>query len=102
VNPVDAIGFLAPQQPLPGMAGMPSADAAAPSGFAQWMQSEIAITNERVLEADRLVQRLAAGDTSNLHQVLLGIERARLQFQLLTQVRNRVLEAYQDILRMQV
>jgi flagellar hook-basal body complex protein FliE len=48
------------------------------------------------------VQRLASGDTSNLHEVMLGIERARMQFQLLVQVRNRVLEAYQDVLRMQV
>lgn len=107
MTPVDALGALPPSLPLPAFDELPPAVAggvtAAPgSDFATWMQREISVTNERVLEADRLVQRLAAGDTSNLHQVLMGIERARLQFQLLTQVRNRLLEAYQDILRMQV
>lgn len=108
MTPVDALGAfgaLPPSAPLPSFDDLPppsGAGAASSSDFAQWMQREISVTNERVLEADRLVQRLAAGDTSNLHQVLMGIERARLQFQLLTQVRNRLLEAYQDILRMQV
>ena len=96
MTPLDAIGFLPPLQ-------LPQADAAAAApGFAQWLAREVAATNDKLVGADRLVQRLAAGDTSNLHQVMLGIEEARLQFQLLLQVRNRVLEAYQDILRMQV
>ena len=113
-TPVDAIGFLPPLQPLPieatqagmtGMLGTSSLGGAGSTGgsaFVDWMAREVAVTNDKVAEADRLVQRLAAGDTSNLHQVMLGIEQARLQFQLLVQVRNRVLEAYQDVLRMQV
>lgn len=96
MTPVDAIGFLPALQ-----APQETASAGAP-GFAQWLAREAAAANHQVNEADRLVQRLAAGDTSNLHQVMLGIEQARLQFQLLLQVRNHVLDAYQDILRMQV
>ena len=97
-TPIDAIGFLPPLQALP----LDTSTAAAGPGFLDWMAREVAATNDRVVEAERGVQRLAAGDTSNLHQVMLGIEQARLQFQLLVQVRNRVLEAYQDVLRMQV
>lgn len=93
--PVEAIGFLPPQIAS-------GADAAAAPGFAQWVAREVAVTNDKVLAAERAVQRLAAGDTSNLHQVMIDIEQARLQFQLLMSVRSRVLEAYQDILRMQV
>ena len=116
-TPVDAIGFLPPLLPLPlesvqagmsgiagmsGMSGTTGSTGAAGSAFVDWMAREVAATNDKVIEANRLVQRLATGDTSNQHQVMLGIERARLQFQLLVQVRNRVLEAYQDVLRMQV
>lgn len=45
---------------------------------------------------------LALGQTDNLHQVLIDAERTRLQFDLAMSMRNRVLEAYQEIMRMQV
>jgi flagellar hook-basal body complex protein FliE len=45
---------------------------------------------------------LALGQSDNLHQVLIGAERTRLQFELAMSMRNRVLEAYQEIMRMQV
>jgi flagellar hook-basal body complex protein FliE len=48
------------------------------------------------------VARLAAGDTDNLHQVMIALEEAKLSFQLMVQVRNKLLESYQDILRMQI
>jgi flagellar hook-basal body complex protein FliE len=48
------------------------------------------------------LQRLATGDVQNLHQVMIGLEESRLSFQLFMQVRNRMLEAYQDIMKMQV
>lgn len=90
-------GFLPPLQPVPF-----DAAPAAGSAFADWLAREAAATNTQLLEAHRQVQQLAAGETGNLHQVMLAVEEARLSFQLLVQVRNRVLEAYQDILRMQV
>jgi flagellar hook-basal body complex protein FliE len=45
---------------------------------------------------------LALGQTDNLHQVLIGAEQTRLQFELAMSMRNRMLEAYQEIMRMQV
>lgn len=102
MTPIDAVGFLPPTQLLPDLNAGAGQGASSGTSFAQWMASEAKVANERINEADRLVQRLASGDTSNLHEVMLGIERARMQFQLLVQVRNRVLEAYQDVLRMQV
>jgi flagellar hook-basal body complex protein FliE len=45
---------------------------------------------------------LALGQTDNLHQVMIDAERTRLQFDLAMSMRNRVLEAYQEIMRMQV
>ena len=102
MTPIDAIGFLPALQALPNMAAEAGATAVPTNHFADWMAREISATNHQVMQAERGVQRLASGDTGNLHQVMLDIEQARLQFQLLVQVRNRVLEAYQDVLRMQV
>ena len=48
------------------------------------------------------VQRLAAGEPVELHRLMLRLEESRMSFQLMMQVRNRLLEAYQDVMRMQV
>jgi flagellar hook-basal body complex protein FliE len=45
---------------------------------------------------------LALGQSDNLHQVMIGAERTKLEFELVMSMRNRVLEAYQEIMRMQV
>lgn len=50
----------------------------------------------------RAATELALGQADNLHQVLIGGEQTRLQFELAMSMRNRVLEAYQEIMRMQV
>lgn len=52
--------------------------------------------------SSRAATELALGQADNLHQVLIGGEQTRLQFELAMSMRNRVLEAYQEIMRMQV
>ncbi|HET9207494.1 MAG TPA: flagellar hook-basal body complex protein FliE [Burkholderiaceae bacterium] len=52
--------------------------------------------------SSRAATELALGQTDNLHQVMISSERTRLQFEVAMSMRNRVLEAYQEIMRMQV
>lgn len=78
-----------------------TASAAAP-GFGQWFTSELQALNQQMLRAEQGVQRLATGEAANLHDVMIQLEQARLAFQLAIQVRSRVLEAYQDMMRMQL
>jgi flagellar hook-basal body complex protein FliE len=70
--------------------------------FGQWFTQELDALNTQLVNADRSVQQLAAGASANLHDTMLQLEQARLSFQLAIQVRSRVLEAYQEIMRMQV
>lgn len=58
--------------------------------------------NSRLAAGQGAIQELALGNMDNLHQLVMNAERARLQFDVLMSVRNRALEAYQEILRMQV
>ena len=46
--------------------------------------------------------KVASGEPVELHDVMLAQERASLGFELAVQVRNKLVEAYQDIMRMQV
>jgi flagellar hook-basal body complex protein FliE len=58
--------------------------------------------NDLQVKADSAIQQLATGEAKNLHEVMLAVEKSGVSFQFLTQVRNKALEAYQEIMRMQV
>ncbi|CUJ95525.1 flagellar hook-basal body complex protein FliE [Achromobacter xylosoxidans] len=58
--------------------------------------------NRALLQTETDAQRLAVGDVQNLHQVMIHMEEAKASFQLFLQVRNRLLDAYQEVMRMQI
>ncbi len=72
------------------------------SPFADWLSGEINAVNQQIQTAEVKVQKLAMGEEDNLHQVMLSLEKAKLGFELALQVRNKLLEGYQEIMRMQV
>lgn len=52
--------------------------------------------------ATQAVERFLAGDGEELHSAILAVQRADLTFELGLQVRNKVVSAYQEIMRMQM
>lgn len=73
----------------------------APS-FAQRIAEGLQELNGQLLTTQADLQRLATGEVESLHEVMVRLEESRLALQLALQVRSRVLEAYQDVMRMQV
>ena len=71
-------------------------------GFGQALTNAISGLSESQNAADSASVRMAAGEPIDLHEVMLARETASLQFQLAVQVRNKLVEAYQDVMRMQV
>lgn len=53
-------------------------------------------------DADREVEKLAKMETQDIHNTMIAIEKADLSFQLMMQVRNKIISAYEEIMRMQV
>lgn len=53
-------------------------------------------------KADEFTQALVAGNMDNIHDVAVAMEQAKLSLQLAVQVRNKIIEAYQEVMRMQV
>lgn len=80
----------------------PSSTNTAAPGFANWVEHELGSLNAQLLNAEQGINKLASGTAENLHEVMLQLEQARLAMQVASQVRSRVLEAYQDVMRMQV
>ena len=83
----------------------PSIDGASGSEgkpFTQMLTESLDKVNEMQLQADRGAKELAAGRNKNIHETMLLLEKADMSFHLMTQVRNKVIEAYHEIMRMQV
>lgn len=70
--------------------------------FAHLLIDSVSRTNDQLLAADDALQQLASGHATSLHHTMLTLEEAKLSFQFLEQVRNRIMSAYQDILREQI
>jgi flagellar hook-basal body complex protein FliE len=98
---VDPIGFLPPLQPIQS-AIQTDGTQQNQINFGDWLVQRFDQVNGKLVDAEHQVQRLAVGDVDNLHQVMISMEEAKLDFQLALQIRNKLLEAYQDVIRMQV
>jgi flagellar hook-basal body complex protein FliE len=70
--------------------------------FGDFMKDLVQDANSAALTADKKMQEVATGRTKDLHGAVLAVEKADVQFHLLTQVRNKVIDAYREIMRMQV
>jgi flagellar hook-basal body complex protein FliE len=107
MNPIAAMQAYAIATPATG-ATMPTAPTStapagnAAGGFGQALTDAISGISESQNAADDASVRMAAGDPIDLHEVMLARETASLQFQLAVQVRNKLVEAYQEVMRMQV
>lgn len=68
--------------------------------FLELLKESIEKVNYLQLEADKMVTAFSLGEDVDIHNVMLAVERATLSLSVLTEVRNRALEAYQEIMRM--
>ncbi|WP_299581619.1 flagellar hook-basal body complex protein FliE [uncultured Microbulbifer sp.] len=66
------------------------------------ISSEIQHVSQQYRVAEEQALTLTSGDLDNIHQVMSAINKAKLSFELVTQVRNKLLEGYQEIMKMQV
>lgn len=85
------------QQVAPESAASPSSET-----FSQFLNRSINEVNDMLGAADKSARDLAVGKTENLHDAMITMEKAETAFKLLVQVRNKVIDAYQEVMRMQV
>ena len=88
-------------------AGKPADPAAAADAggvdFAQTLKSAIDQVNSQQQSANAMAEKFAAGDpNTNLHEVMIELQKASVSFQEMIQVRNKLVTAYQDMMNMQV
>ncbi|VAX24049.1 Flagellar hook-basal body complex protein FliE [hydrothermal vent metagenome] len=55
--------------------------------------------NQMQLDADKAIEDLVTGKSKNLHETMITLSKAEIAFKLTMQVRNKVMEAYQEVMR---
>lgn len=77
-------------------------DQSQPKSFADTLQEAINNVNQLQKTADRAAQDLATGRTDNVAEVMIAAEKADVALKVMVQVRNKIIDAYQEIMKMQV
>jgi flagellar hook-basal body complex protein FliE len=98
ITPAGMIGV------VPGLPPMGAPVAAPPVSnggmFGNIVERFIADTNSQQLAADQSVQRLATGQSDSVHETMLALTKADLSLRVFMEVRNKVIDAYQEVMRM--
>lgn len=91
-------GSLRPAQ----VPGQNAGTAGIAQSFSSYLTDAIDQISTLQSEADAASTKLVTGDLSDIHQAVIASEKAGLALQLAIEVRNKVIEAYQEVMRMQI
>lgn len=83
-------------RPMEGAEARPAGPA-----FAETLGTALDEVDRSQKAADGQVEAFVAGETESVHEVMIALNQAELHFQLLTEVRNKLLDGYQELMRMQ-
>lgn len=77
-------------------------ESAGNKSFSQMLTESMTEVNGLQEEANKAMQKLVSGQSKNIHETMLAVEKADIAFRTMNQVRLKVIEAYKEIMRMQV
>ena len=71
-------------------------------GFGDVLKQAVTEINQLQNSADKAITGVQLGQSGSIHEAMIALEKADISFRAMMQVRNKILEAYQEIMRMQV
>ncbi len=72
------------------------------TGFGEVLRNSLESVNNNIQEATQMAEGLVSGQHSNIHETMIAMEKSTVSFRMLTKVQQKVITAYQDVMRMQV
>ena len=73
----------------------------AAGSFGEHLKNYMADVSELQQVADQKIEELATGQNANIHETLIAMEKANVSFRMMMQLRNKIVSAYEEIMRMQ-
>lgn len=99
---IDQIGFNPFRQSEASPSAVKKSGGAEGSQFLEILKAGIVKVNEVQTEADTMAMRLALGEVDDVSEVSIAVEKAELALRLMVQIRDKLVDAYQQIARMSV
>ncbi|MBN2516037.1 MAG: flagellar hook-basal body complex protein FliE [Deltaproteobacteria bacterium] len=72
------------------------------TSFSDVLKNTISEINELQVDADKAITKVELEDSGSIHEAMIALEKANISFRVMMTVRNKILDAYQEIMRMQV
>jgi flagellar hook-basal body complex protein FliE len=94
-------GSIEPIQPLLADASKRAAELS-PANFQDLLKKAMTDLNVSQVGSNESIRALATGGEENLHDIMIAMEKANLTLQYAIQIRNKVLDAYQSVIQMQI
>ena len=70
--------------------------------FSTFLEAQLNDVNRAQKEGDEAVADMVTGRSHNIHEMMIALDRADVSFRMMTKVRNKAVEAYQEIMRMHI
>ena len=70
--------------------------------FSDFIKNSIAEVNQAQNDGDGAIEKLYSGEAQNLHDIMISVEQADISLRMLVQIRNKALQAYEEIMRIQI
>jgi flagellar hook-basal body complex protein FliE len=86
----------------PALGGSIAASDATSGSFSQVLENAVQEVNGKMQAADAAKTSLLTGETSNVHQAMIAVQESNVAFSLMVEVRNKLVDSYQELMRMQV
>ncbi|UQZ89770.1 flagellar hook-basal body complex protein FliE [Deltaproteobacteria bacterium Smac51] len=95
--------MIRPMQPIstPALDLSPTSKPNTQPGFADHLKATLATANTLQHQSGTAQQELASGRNGNIHETLIAMNKASVSFKMVMEVRNKVISAYQEVMRMQ-
>ncbi|NTV90289.1 MAG: flagellar hook-basal body complex protein FliE [Clostridiales bacterium] len=97
---VGTVNSLAPSKSLFETTDSSSGNASVP--FAEYLKSALQSTNDLIVDSDNMASAFASGKTDNIAAVQIAAQKADLALQFTMQIRTKILDAYSEIIKMQI
>ena len=99
INALASVSAAAPLDRAGSLMGQSTAPANGGKSFGQMLSDALADVNKAQVHAADMSSRLAAGDKLDVHQVMIAAQEASVSLNLALQVRNKLVDAYQEVMR---